>query len=107
MIVFDLSDPTSFPHAISAYEMVESIRGDQGVTVFVGNKFDVGSTDPRTAAEFAQQHGCLFCQTSARTGEGITEMFQCAAELAARKVDKVQVSNVLVPQTERRSVCHC
>ena len=53
------------------------LGGDQVVLVLVGNKMDQSAEVPRNDAnEFAKQHGLIFLETSAKTKEGIDQLFQ-------------------------------
>eukprot|EP00891_Asterochloris_glomerata_P005940 jgi/Astpho2/5940/fgenesh1_pm.00080_%23_29_t len=52
---------------------------DQAVKMVVANKVDKGSDRNVTREEgqqFAQQHGCLFVETSAKTGTAVAQAFE-------------------------------
>lgn len=59
-------------------------QADPGIVIcLAGNKVDLADqrqVSPAEAEQFARDEGLMFFETSAKTGEGIDEMFQAVAE---------------------------
>jgi small GTP-binding protein len=80
IVVFDLTDSASYTAATEILLATPTLCESDTRALFVANKADghaVVSTDE--ARQFAQAHGAVFVQTSAKTGENIEELFMHAA----------------------------
>ena len=110
-VVYDVTDKSSYEYARECYENVKSLNGESTLVVLVANKIDlVGAEDDEEARKFAEANHCLFFRTSAKTGEGVTKMFQESAEYAVPFVqgnNKTTELEVVVtkPQEKPQSSC--
>ena len=91
MIVYDITNKKSFENV---QRWIEDIRNQSPKTVLlvlVGNKTDL--PDKRVITfdegnEFAIKNGILFAETSAKTGEGVQEVFRKSVEDIAKKMSE-------------------
>ncbi|GKT27759.1 Small GTPase like protein, partial [Aduncisulcus paluster] len=86
IIVFDLTE--SFERSKEVFEFVMKEAMKNSIVVFVGNKIDLVESrkvDKSTAEEFATENNILYFETSAKTGEGVEEMFLQIAEKCVMK----------------------
>ena len=90
VVVFDVSDERSFqqlPQWLAAAR--EHTRNPELTVALVGNKVDARRAVPRDAAEaFARENNLLFCETSAKTGEGVEQLFKSLSSAIMRKVEQ-------------------
>ena len=79
-VVYDVTRRTTFAGIADWMKEVREhsiLGGDQVVLVLVGNKMDQAPEVQRSeASEFARQHGLIFLETSAKTKEGIDQLFR-------------------------------
>jgi small GTP-binding protein len=80
-LVFDLSNPETLAH-LPAWH-AEALTNTKGTKILVvGNKLDL--TAARGAGKaFAESIGAPYVETSAQSGEGVAQMFEALATLAA------------------------
>lgn len=77
IIVYDVNDSDSFHHCLSWSQEIRNELGEC-IQYLVGNKIDNPNpvvTDAQ-ADEFAQRNGLIYKKTSAKSGEGISELFE-------------------------------
>ncbi|MGD0174525.1 MAG: Rab family GTPase [Anaerolineales bacterium] len=80
-LVFDLSNPATLEH-LPAW-CVEAQTNAKGTKLLVvGNKLDLAS-ERGAGKTFADSIGAAYVETSAQSGEGVTEMFDALARLAS------------------------
>lgn len=86
-LVYDVTVPASLEHLHSWREEILAAVPDQKFIV-VGNKIDLERTqEPGPARRFAEAIKAPYLETSALTGEGVTEMFMSLAQTAMRGLD--------------------
>ena len=83
MIVYDITSRSSFDSARQWRATVDTKLTPQPIYVLVGNKADL--VDKRgvieaDAREFANDHGMVFAEVSAKSGEGVQELFAAIAD---------------------------
>jgi small GTP-binding protein len=92
-LVYDVTDPGSLKNLERWYQEVVGITPDQRFIV-VGNKIDLERvTQAEAASAFAARFAAPYLETSALTGDGVSEMFKTLATLAS--------SHLLFPQDEK------
>jgi small GTP-binding protein len=83
VLVYDVSSPLSFDALQSWFTEIEDYAPANVPVVIVGNKLDLGQTVPfDDALAFADRMGAKLCLTSAKTGEGIADLFKELIALA-------------------------
>ena len=89
MIVYDITCRKSFEHIQNWLQDVHDQSPKTVLTILIGNKIDLEdkraiSTDE--GQEYATQNGLIFMETSAKTGEGVEEIFKISAEEIEKKM---------------------
>ncbi|KAJ3446690.1 ras and ef-hand domain-containing protein [Anaeramoeba flamelloides] len=79
IIVFDVTNQESFYKAQKWFDEILHKGLENSKVVLVGNKIDCETNDRKVekwlAEEYATENGIMYCETSAKTGEGVKEMF--------------------------------
>ena len=88
MIVFDLTDRSSFESLSNSIQETRDFVSAEATIVLVGNKVDL--REERNIAweyvkEFADRHNMIYLETSAKTGQGIEEILRISTEAALDK----------------------
>jgi len=86
-----VSEPESFENVIQWYEEAKRYAPDELTLYLVGNKIDKAQhlVSSKKAREFAEQYGMHFAESSAKTGQGIDQIFQnIAADLYKKTMAK-------------------
>ena len=86
LFVYDVTDERSFEHVRHWLDRIQSAWSNDysPVMMLVGNKTDreCDRVVTREAGEaFARRHDMMFCETSAKTGEGVEDAFLLAAHM--------------------------
>ena len=90
LLVYDIASKETFERTANWVRDARTLASLDISTVLVGNKLDlrhdraVGVVE---ASAFAQEHGLLFLEASALTGEGVEEAFLRCARAVLSKVD--------------------
>jgi Ras-related protein Rab-5C len=75
--MFDIANAASFKDIDRWYRDVEREAQPGFACVLVANKIDIANADSpelrQRASAYAESTGILFCETSARTGQGVVE----------------------------------
>jgi small GTP-binding protein len=90
LAVFDVSNPQSFEDLNGWIENFHSVAGSEAVVVVVGNKIDLVDAQKVTNAEAEQWCGAreyAFVAASAKTGEGVPDVFDRLLSLLAERRD--------------------
>ena len=92
IIVYDVTDENSCNNVSSWLKEVKTNKGDDAVTAVVGTKSDLRApqSDKRLPGTEQLQHQLrdegvhAFLEASAKTGEGVDDVFRTVAQLVAR-----------------------
>ncbi|XP_018415436.1 PREDICTED: ras-related protein Rab-17 [Nanorana parkeri] len=116
MLVYDITSKETFLRAqLWLQELQKYISSEEMVIAFVGNKTDLNSerkVSLEDAQAFAEQERLLFMETSAKTGEGVKEVFEAIASqiliMEHHKQDKArrQVANITIQEAQKPVVIH-
>ena len=105
LMVYSVTNKISFQECAPLYEKITRIKKkDYFSLILVGNKSDV-SNDVRQVTfdegkQLAQEFECPFYETSAKTGDGVREVF----EEIVREIKKKRPSK---PIKRNNNVCSC
>jgi Ras-related protein Rab-6A len=83
VFVYDITRRESFDGVDSWLELYRNYRAEDAVTILVGNKSDLREERKVTREEGMQKaraKGLSFCETSAKSGSGIEELFHSIIE---------------------------
>ncbi len=80
LLVYDIANERSYLDCKKWLDHIHSVWRDdyEPVILLVGNKTDLGCRrviSQEEGAAFAERHGLLFAETSAKTGEGVEDAF--------------------------------
>lgn len=115
IIVFDVTYAESFSKAKEWLRRLRKERPDPDMPIaLVGNKCDrdTREVEADAVAAFVEEHNLQYFETSAKTGEKVTEMFTWVATNLAPAVEAVDdgadafpVSTEAIGATEKSSCC--
>ncbi|XP_044158709.1 ras-related protein Rab-17 isoform X1 [Bufo gargarizans] len=111
LLVYDITSKESFSRAqLWFQELQKYVFSGEMVIALVGNKSDLqdkGKVSREVAQAFAEQKGLLFIETSAKTGDGVKEVFEAVAHellaLEKQKEEKQRRRDSLITLEESRS----
>lgn len=113
-LVFSYDNKESFAHLEEWLEDIYQNVSNKNVLVYIiGNKIDVNtySIEKETATEFAKNKGLKYFDVSAKTGEGITELFNTSIDDISILVKNKQLTDLAgikkpyleeIPEKERK-----
>ena len=90
LVVYDIASKETFERTANWVRDARTLASLDISTVLVGNKLDLRhdrAVSVVEASAFAQEHGLLFLEASALTGEGVEEAFLRCARAVLSKVD--------------------
>lgn len=93
ILVYDITRRDSFKHVSSWLEDAKSLASSTLQVMLVGNKTDLETHRQVSTEEgqnYANQHGLLFCETSAKS----REVDHCFKSLAERIYQQVKLGNI-------------
>ncbi|TXT54308.1 MAG: hypothetical protein BAJATHORv1_70008 [Candidatus Thorarchaeota archaeon] len=90
ILVFDVTRRRSFAELHKWVEEADASIGTRVPMICVGNKIDLPdrAVSPEEAKKWAEDQGFLYMESSAKTGEGVADMFTVLAELMWREAKK-------------------
>jgi len=111
VIVYDVTNKTSFENTKRWIDDVRAERGDDVVLALVGNKTDLAEERQVTTEEGearAKEHGLLFVETSAKAGMNVKSLFrQIATNLPGmEKNSHAEVVDIISNKSEVNK-CQC
>ncbi|MHA1949186.1 MAG: GTP-binding protein [Candidatus Thorarchaeota archaeon] len=92
IIVFDVTRRRSFTELVKWVEEADESIGTRVPMICVGNKTDLPdrAVPSDEAKRWAEDKGFLYMESSAKTGEGVADMFTVLAEVMWREARKAQ-----------------
>jgi Ras-related protein Rab-5C len=84
VVVFDITSPLSFRNLDRWVRTFRAVASEKALTVFVGNKLDLSDVrrvDRSEAEDLAKEQNSNYFETSAKTGAGISELFDGLVDL--------------------------
>jgi len=101
VLVFDLTDPSSFKRVQVWMNDIKRYSSEHIPVLLVGNKHDLVDTrvvDYNVAKAFADQLGVEYMETSAKTGQGVEDVFQRLANVVIHSGIKIPTIQQLQEQ---------
>lgn len=97
LLVYDITRRSSFQSLVDWISEINDNSNLSIVTVLIGNKSDLGNRVISTeeGKEFAEKHGLIFLETSAKTGQNVEQSFESAA---AEVMDRVKRGEIKVDE---------
>lgn len=87
LVVYDITDSDSFRRAKLWVRELRQANSNQTVIGLTGAKSDLAATgrkvDTREAADYAEENGLIFMETSAKKGDNVAEIFLAIAKQVA------------------------
>jgi len=103
ILVYDITSRDSYNHVSSWLNDAKALANPDIAIVLVGNKIDLQQSREVSfleASRFAQENDLMFLETSALTGEGVSEVFLKCARTILSKIE----SGVLDPDSMNSGV---
>jgi len=92
ILVFDLTNPATFKSCSKWLQEVERYAEEDVVVILAGNKSDLATTQRLVSQqeinELTFKYSMKYMETSAKTGEGVQQVFQKLTELVVEKMDQ-------------------
>lgn len=108
LVVYDITSAESFERAKRWIEDLKTEKPDNFMKVLIGNKVDLSEVAVITeemGKQYAEQEGLLFYQTSAKTGEGIKDLFLELATILPKDQAKSNQMNDLLKKKQTNFFC--
>lgn len=113
LVVFDVTNRKSYEDINDWITEFRSVAGDNTTILIVGNKIDLSNDRAVTkeeAEEWTRKNNCVYCETSACTGEGIKELFKVLVDELMKMYNgedgmKVNVRPKDPPPTTQKKGC--
>lgn len=105
LLVYDVTSKDSFTHLSDWFKDLTNVKKEEVIFAVVGNKIDLGNkinfidTKQVTTEEgenYAKENGFIFKEVSAKTGEGINELF----DVILKEMLKKKPKSLLPPQPQ-------
>ncbi|ORM40150.1 Ras-related protein Rab-5A [Babesia sp. Xinjiang] len=102
IVILDISSPPSLQHAVSWVDQIRVANSNQTLVVLVANKVDLlGSKEEHeqtlaNAKAYAKENSLMIVETSAKTGQNISAVFELLAQEILRnpkRYEKPSTSN--------------
>jgi len=111
LVVYDITSAESFTGAKTWIEELQRQGSADIVIGLAGNKMDLETkreVPKEEAKAYAQENGCIFYETSAKTGENINHIFNAIAQKLPKNVqpqaaDAIQI--ISQEEVEKRGCC--
>ena len=108
LVVYDITSAESFERAKRWIEDLKTEKPDNFIKVLIGNKVDLSEAAVITeemGKQYAEQEGLLFYRTSAKTGEGIKDLFLELATILPKDQAKSNQMNDLLKKKQTNFFC--
>lgn len=115
LVVYDITDHDSFNGAKTWIDELTRLGSTDIVIALAGNKSDLNDKREVLTSEakaYAQENGCIFFETSAKTGENINDVFRAIAEklpkhqpAAAAAANNVSITDDFSNDNSKKGCC--
>jgi Ras-related protein Rab-5C len=111
LVVYDITDHDSFQGAKTWIEELQRQGSADIIIGLAGNKCDLSSKRQVTFEEaktYAQDNGCLFFETSAKTGENVQAIFTSIAKKLPKNIQVQPNERIhIISEAEQPKGCAC
>jgi len=110
LVVYDITDADSFAGANTWIEELQRQGSADIVIGLAGNKCDLASkraVSIEDARSYAQDNGCIFFETSAKTGENVAAVFQAIAKKLPKNVQMQPNESIHIISQDEVSSSKC
>jgi len=112
LVVYDISDHDSFSGAKTWIEELQRQGSADIVIALAGNKKDLPESKRAVKTEearsYAEENGCVFFETSAKTGENVNEVFRAIAQKLPKNAPLPQADTItILPERDSSSSGCC
>eukprot|EP00456_Euglypha_rotunda_P088876 TRINITY_DN9144_c0_g1_i13.p1 TRINITY_DN9144_c0_g1~~TRINITY_DN9144_c0_g1_i13.p1 ORF type:complete len:122 (-),score=22.09 TRINITY_DN9144_c0_g1_i13:110-475(-) len=110
LVVYDITSSESFNGAKTWIEELQRQGSADIVIGLAGNKMDLESkreVPKEEAKAYAQENGCIFYETSAKTGENINHIFNAIAQKLPKNVSPQQTDPIQIISGEEQDKKGC
>jgi small GTP-binding protein len=109
VIVYDITSPSSFASLETWLTMFRTICHGRSVVVIVANKQDLadrGRVDSEQGREWAEKRNCLYAETSAQNGDGVTDLFTGLLDALVQQSETAkEITPTLPPSSAQTDNC--
>jgi Ras-related protein Rab-8A len=104
VVVYDVSMEESFERVDMWMESIRDTALTQVELILIGNKMDTENRIITTAQGEAlgKKYGISHFETSAKTGQGVTEAFEELARLVAGHLEQREATRIPIPTSDKR-----
>ena len=112
IVVYDITIKDSFTHTSHWVNETKDLKREDAIFVLVGNKIDLNDKRQVSSQEgqnYANEKEFIFFEVSARTGQGIQELFNnnIFPEMVKQKTDNDEMNGVKLDSTEKKKKKGC
>ena len=108
MVVYDITSEVSFEKAKEWVNELQQSANENMIISLVGNKTDIEylrKVEKDKAIEYANQNDLVFLETSAKSGDNITEAFNRIADRLPREIETKQTPLISTTSVASKNRC--
>ena len=108
MVVYDITSEVSFEKAKEWVNELQQSANENMIISLVGNKTDIEylrKVEKDKAIEYANQNDLVFLETSAKSGDNITEAFNRIADRLPREIEIKQTPLISTTSVASKNRC--
>tara|TARA_B100001250_G_C19691238_1_gene740380 strand:+ start:471 stop:1064 length:594 start_codon:yes stop_codon:yes gene_type:complete len=108
MVVYDITSELSFEKAKEWVNELQQSANENMIISLVGNKTDIEylrKVEKDKAIEYANQNDLVFLETSAKSGDNITETFNRIADRLPREIETKQTPLISTTSVASKNRC--
>ena len=122
LLVYDVTSKDSFIHLSNWLKSLTNVKKEEVIFAVVGNKTDLDDrreVNSNEGENYAKENGFIFKEVSARTGEGINELFDVILKEMLKKKPKLlphpqpqvikiqKIDKKIEPKGGKKDCCFC
>jgi len=113
IVVYDITNKQSFMRAKAWVKELQRQGNQSMVIALAGNKLDLADqrqVDPEEAKSYADENSIFFMETSAKTNQNVSEIFQLIAKKLPKNTNPPAPTSYVqlaLPEQEEKKKCAC